>query len=252
MIHLPPLLGYNKSPGLSKIIKNALNDLKTLELGGVDGVMVENEYDRPHKITAGPETVAAMTVVTESVVKHAKKVIVGVEILLNDPCASLAVAKASGASFIRTDYFVDRMSRPEYGGEMHTDPKGVIAYRQTITAQNILILADIQVKYATMLAKKTIAKSARQAKEEHADAIIVTGNFTGESPNMADLIEAKKTLPSYPVLIGSGLTADNAETLLSIADGAVVGTSLKTGIRVDGKKVSKLMAIVNKLRSNRL
>lgn len=248
MIHLPALLGYKQSPGIDAVIKHALKDLKTLEAGGVDGVMVENEYDRPHQVMVGPETIAAMTIITQAVVKSAKKVVVGVEILLNDPKASLAVAKATNASFIRTDYFVDRMSRKEYGGEMRINPKEVMAYRKKIGAENILILADIQVKYATMLEKKSITQSTKQAMKERADAVIVTGTLTGQSPIVSDLKEAKLVSGKYPILIGSGLTSENAQALLHVADGAIVGTGIKTGEYVDLKKVKLLMREVAKFR----
>ncbi|MCW8844032.1 MAG: hypothetical protein OQK00_11525, partial [Rhodobacteraceae bacterium] len=72
----------------------------------------------------------------------ARKTEVGAEILLNDPKASLAVALAAGGTFIRTDYFVDPMSRPERGGRMHIDPEGLMAYRRSVGADDILILAD--------------------------------------------------------------------------------------------------------------
>jgi predicted TIM-barrel enzyme len=54
----------------------------------------------------------------------------GVEFLIHDPQASLAVAKTANFSFIRTDYFVDRMARQEYGGEIKVNPKEVISYRE--------------------------------------------------------------------------------------------------------------------------
>lgn len=251
MIHLPPLLGYKKSPGISSVIKHALFDLKTLETGGVDGVMVENEYDQPHQVMVGPETIAAMTVVTNAVVKSAKKrTIVGVEILLNDPKASLAVAKATNASFIRTDYFVDKMTRSEYGGEMMIDPKELLKYRKKIDAENILILADIQVKYAQMIEKKSIETSADQAKQAGADAIIVTGYLTGVPPTISDLQKTKSTIGSFPVLIGSGLDAENVGSLLSVADGAIVGTGIKSSGYVNLGKVKKLMLNVKKLRQS--
>jgi len=107
MIHVPVLPGYPDSRGIDYAIQHAVADLRVLEDGGVDGVLVENEFDRPHRITAAPETVAAMTRVTRAVVQESENAVVGCEILLNDPQASLAVARMAGARFIRTDYFAD-------------------------------------------------------------------------------------------------------------------------------------------------
>ncbi|MDH4071489.1 MAG: BtpA/SgcQ family protein [Gammaproteobacteria bacterium] len=240
MIHLPPLPGYPESPGIERVIRHAIGDLHTLESAGVDGVLVENEYDRPHRIRAEPETIAAMTRITRALVQESESALIGCEILLNDPKASLAVSEMARASFIRTDYFVDRMVRPEYG-EFEIDPDGLIDYRITIGADDVLILADIQVKYATMVTPRSLAKSAKIAKDRGADAVIVTGSRSGDAPTPKALRDAAQGLP---VLVGSGLTADNAVELLSACDGAIVGTSLMTNGCVDPEKIGRIMSLV--------
>lgn len=237
MIHLPPLPGYPDSPGIETLVQHALADLETLERAGVSGVLIENEYDRPHRVTATAEVTAAMTRVTREVVTAGRATNVGCEILLNDPRASLAAAGAAGAQFIRTDYFVDRMTRPEYG-EFAIDPDGLLRYRRDIGADNVLILADIQVKYATMVERRPLAASARLAASKGADAVVVTGTESGDAPGVAELREAAQGLP---VLIGSGLDAANAAELLAECDGAIVGTSIITDGRVDADALRKLM-----------
>jgi membrane complex biogenesis BtpA family protein len=240
MIHLLALPGYQKHPGMKSVVKQALQDLIVLEKGGVSGVLVENENDHPHQVKPGPEIIAAMTKIVGEIVKKAK-VPVGVEVLLNDPQASLAIAKITGAKFIRTDYFVDKMRRKKYG-EMEINPKKLIAYKKKIGAGKIKILADIQVKYAKLLEKgKTISQSTKQAIKAGADAVIVTGKISGQAPKLKDLQEAKLASKNFPVFVGSGFSVANAKKLLEFADGAIVGTSLKTKGKVDLKKVKKLM-----------
>jgi membrane complex biogenesis BtpA family protein len=246
MIHLPPLPDYPGSPGIDAIVAGAVADMQVLQQFEIDGVLVENEYDRPHRIKATPETVAAMTQVTRAVVENSGSVIVGCEILLNDPRASLDVAMAAGAQFIRTDYFVDRMSRPEYG-EFDIDPEELLAYRDTIGAAEILLLADIQVKYATMLQQRTLAESAKLATQHRADAVVISGNASGDAPTAKDLVDAKSA-SGVPVIIGSGLRADNAQALLSCCDGAIVGTALMMDEHVDAEKVRQLMENVTRPR----
>jgi uncharacterized protein len=236
VIHLPPLPGYPGSPGLAAVVAHALAELAVYRVGGLDGVLVENELDRPHRVTAGRETIAVMTAVTRELVAAAH-VPVGIEILLNDPEASLAVALAADAAFIRTDYFVDEMSRPEHG-TMRIAPGQVIAYRAGIGAEHVLILADIQVKYASMITPRTLAQSAREAREQLADAIVVTGPRTGCAPGPDHVLSAREGAGDCPVLIGSGLQPSNARALLEVADGAIVGTSLMT----DGRATSAQLA----------
>jgi hypothetical protein len=238
MIHLPPLPGYAGTAGIEQAVAQAVADLRVLEDGGIDAVLVENEYDRPHRVTAAPDTVAAMTRITRAVVEEARSVVVGCEILLNDPKASLAVASMSGARFIRTDYFVDAMTRPEYG-EFAIDPSGLIEYRRAIGADDILIFADIQVKYATMIEPRPLGVSARIACEQHADALVISGTETGDAPLLDQLREASQA-STVPVLVGSGLSAANANGLLEACDGAIVGTSLMRNRRPDAAAVLAL------------
>jgi len=243
--HLPPLPDYPDSPGLEALRMHALADLTVLEDAGVDGLLIENEYDRPHRIAAQPETVAAMHAITRAAVAAARGTVIGCEILLNDPRASLDVCKSSGARFIRVDYFVDRMSRPGYG-EFEIDADGLIEYRRRIGQTNVLILADIQVKYATMLEARQLAESARLACLHGADAVVVTGTVSGHPPSLAQLREGRAGIRAsglaVPLLIGSGLNSDNAAELLSACDGAIVGTTLMREGRIDAERLRELLS----------
>src|SRR3990172_9158849 len=180
VIHLPPPPGYPASPGVEKGVEKGLRDLEALEAGPVDGILVENEEDRPHRVEAARETIAAMTRVARELVSAARKAKVGVEILLNDPQASLAAAAMAGASFIRTDYFVDPLERPEHGGPMRIDPEGLLRYRRSLGAGALLILADRQGKHARVLVDRRLAESGRLAREAGAGAGVGTGAETGE------------------------------------------------------------------------
>lgn len=249
--HLPPLPDYPDSPGIDSLRAHALNDLQRLQSGGFDGILIENEYDRPHRVLAEPATIGSMMEITSSIAREAEKIVVGCEILLNDPRASLDVASACGARFIRTDYFVDRMSRPQYG-EFEIDPEGLINYRGKTGASDVLIMADIQVKYATMLEDRSLPESARLACRKGADAIVVTGDETGDAPTVQQLRQARSGVVTsgfnIPVLIGSGLAADNALELLAECEGAIVGTALMRDRKVDASALKALMIEVEKAR----
>lgn len=246
MIHLPPLPDYDASPGIDAIVAAATADLEALARAGFDGVLIENEYDRPHRVEAAPATIDAMTTVTRALVERRSGLAVGCEILLHDPKASLRVALDGGADFIRSDYFVDRMARPEYG-EFEIDPRALIDFRRSIGAGDVAILADIQVKYATMLEERSIAQSAELASRSGADAVVVTGDATGDAP-APDIAAEAASGASVPVLIGSGFGLHNADSLLAVADGAIVGSSLMRERRVDPPAAAALMDRVRELR----
>ena len=246
MIALPPLPGYPAFTTIDALVEVALADLRALELGGVDAVLVENDFDQPHTLVGGAEIVAAMTRVTREVVSRAR-VPVGVEVLLNDWRASLAVAAATGACFIRLDFFVDRVQSKL--GVIEPEPAEIIAYREKIGAESVLIFADLQVKYSTLAdGPKPIEQSAFEAALAGADAVIITGTETGIGPNADDLRSARAG--RIPVLVGSGLSPDNAAALAPLADGYIVGTSLRTGrAATDRIAADKVAALVAALRS---
>jgi uncharacterized protein len=243
MIALPPLMGYPEFPGIDPMIERALGDLYTLENGGVSGVCVENDYDRPHQLIVGPEIVATFTRVTEEVVKHAN-VPVGLEVLLNDWRASLAIAKVTGASFVRLDFFVDRVRIK--AGVIEPEPDAILAYRKLLNAENVALFTDIQVKYSELMEQgKSLSMSAQQAISHGADAVIVTGTVSGDSPHLEDLREVREAAGEFPVLVGSGTTPQNVGELLRYADGAIIGTAFKNSMqsheRVVAERVKQLI-----------
>ena len=250
MIALPPLPGYPEFTRMDEYIERALGDLDTLQRGGVDGVCVENDYDHPHTLTAGPEIVAPFTRIAGEVARAAS-VPVGLEVLLNDWRASLAIALAVGAQFIRMDFFVDRVRIK--AGVIEPEPEAVLAFRARIKAEHVALFTDVQVKYSESLEPgKRLASSVQQAMAHGADAVIVSGQATGSRPTLADVEEARAAAGMFPVLLGSGVAPDNARELLAITEGALVGTALKDGTEAHHRpvlaRVQRLMDAVRPLR----
>lgn len=246
MIALPPMPGYPAFTSIDALVEVALADLEKLERGGVDGALIENDFDQPHTMVGGAEIHAAMTRVTREVVARAR-VPVGVEVLLNDWRASLAIAMTTGARFIRMDFFVDRVLTK--CGPFEPEPEAVLAYRKAIRAESVQLYADLQVKYTTVIGgPKPLEQSAREAEAAGADAVIVTSHETGIGPDPADLRAARAG--SLPILIGSGLTPENATELIPLADGAIVGTSLRSGRTATDRVVTdQVTRLVQAVRS---
>ena len=111
------------------------------------------------------------------------------------------------------------------------------------------LFADLQVKYSTPIgAPKPLAQSAREAELAGADAVIVTSAETGVGPDPADLLAARAG--ALPILIGSGLTPTNAAALMPLADGAIVGTSLRSGrTTTDRVVLDQVTRLVQSVRS---
>ena len=60
-------------PAWRPSIAHALAELATYRVGELDGVLVENEHDQPHRVEAGRETIAVMTAVTRELVAAAAR-----------------------------------------------------------------------------------------------------------------------------------------------------------------------------------
>jgi membrane complex biogenesis BtpA family protein len=121
-------------------------------------------------------------------------------------------------------------------------------------APECAILADVHVKHATPLGRETLAEAVRDnVLRGLADAVIVSGPRTGVPPTASDLREAREAASGTPVLIGSGLSADNARELLPLADGAIVGTALerdgRTAEPVDLERVRRMRKVFDALRA---
>lgn len=229
-IHFPPLFGYKDFPGLDIALKNALYDLKAFEDGGVDGIIIENNYDLPHKVKVEQGTINMMIQLGREIRKMTKLPI-GVSVLWNDYEAAFSIAKSIEGQFVRVPVFIDDVVT-DYG-EIYANPEKVIECRKKLDAEEIALFTDIHVKHAKLLKENTIEESAVEAIKRGSDAIIITGKWTGDAPNLTELKNVRNAIGSFPILIGSGTDESNVKDLLQYADGVIVSTSLKEGERVD-------------------
>jgi uncharacterized protein len=227
MVHLQPLPGAHRYAGIEAVLERALADAGALADGGAHGIMVENFGDAPFFPAAVPaETVAAMTrMVCE--IRRTTDLPVGVNVLRNDARAALGIAVATGAAFIRVNVHV---------GAMLTDQGWISGLaHETVRARAALgaavaIFADVLVKHAVAPTGLTPAAAARDTWERGAaDALIVTGAATGAATSIERLQQVRQAVPTARILVGSGVTPDNAAALLAHADGAIVGTALQRG-----------------------
>lgn len=228
MVHclaLPGTPGY--CGDMEKITEQALADAVNLEKAGCDAIIVENMGDSPFAEFLAVEQTAALAAIS-ALVKKSVTIPVGIDAAMNDYRTSLSTALAVGGAFVRLPIFVDTV---EYSGCGILQPcaHDAMIYRKNIGAERVEIFADVQVKHTHMLLPHvSIEDSARAAQDNGADAIIVTGTHIGaETP--IEIIEKTKKVVTVPVIAGSGVKTVNIKEQLKIADGAIVGSSLKQG-----------------------
>ncbi len=248
MVHLRPLPGSPLFGGsMDAVIDGAILSARALADGGCAAIIFENFGDRPFFKTGVPAaTVAAMTQAIASTVA-AVKVPFGVNVLRNDAESALAIAAATGASFIRVNVHTCAMLTDQ--GLVEGSAAGTLRLRATL-APEVLIFADLLVKHASPLVDADETRMARDLRTRGlADALIVSGQETG-SPADRGRLETVRSAVEAPVLVGSGVTAENAADYAS-ADGFIAGTSLKREGRVDApvdpKRVIQMVAALRAL-----
>lgn len=255
MIHLLALPGAPHFPGgsLDPVLDFALADAEALCGGGIDGLIVENAWDIPFTKDIGLETVAAMSALV-SPIRKAAGVPVGINCLANGAVPGLAIAKASGAQFVRVNQWVNAYVANE--GIIEGPAGKALRYRSAIKGDDIKIFADVHVKHGAhaIVADRTLREQTRDAVFFDADVLIATGQRTGDVTEASE-IDGIKAGTALPVIIGSGFRTQDAARLLKHADGAIVGSSIKRdGVwwePVDIGRVRELMDIVFSPRRNR-
>ena len=108
--------------------------------------------------------------------------------------------------------------------------------------EDIAVLADIQVKHGKLMyPETTIEESAYFAERQGADAVIVTGNTTGEETPL-DTIRRVKDIVKIPVVVGSGVRKETIAAQMEAAEGFIIGSSIKEGGKL-AKPVNEKMAL---------
>ena len=253
MAHLLPLPGsplYDAQAGVEANVDHVLRDVEALQSAGVDAIMFGNEGDRPYLTRASPETFAAMAVIVARVVPHVR-VPFGVNYLW-DPVASVALAHATGASFVReifTGVYESDM------GLWVPDAAGALRLRRSLGAQALLFF-NVNAEFASLMGTRSVAQRARSAVfASLADAICVSGPMTGQPVAVSDMVDVKNSVgQQVPVIANTGVRGDNVRDVLAVADAAIVGTSFKYGgdtwQPVDPDRAARFMDTVRQVRED--
>ena len=224
MLHLPPLPGSPRSSlSIDSLEERVLADARILLETGFGAAILENFGDAPFfKDRVDEATIASMARIAAAVRREAPALRLGINVLRNDAIAALSIAAATGASFIRVNVHV---------GATATD-QGIVEGRAAETLRRrkalgagVEIWADVHVKHGKSIAHDSIGAEAEDAVARGlADALIVSGAATGSPASLSDVESVKGLAPLY---VGSGVDEENVNHYLALADGVIVGTSIK-------------------------
>ena len=229
MIHCPPFPGSPRYRGesLNQIYDACLRDAEFLVNNGLHGLIVENHGDVPFSKPddIGPETPAFMAVVVERI-KRNFDVPIGINVLANAPITAFAIARATDSAFIRVNQWANAYIANE--GFMEGRAAQAMRFRSALRGEGIKVFADSHVKHGShsITSDRSIGELTRDLDFFDVDAVIATGHRTGDSATMEE-IEEVADATRLPVLVGSGVDADNIAQILTRASAVIVASSLK-------------------------
>lgn len=249
LLALPGDPGFDTAAGMSAVVDRARSELAVLQEGGVDGVLISNEFSRPYLTKTEPITAIAMARIIGQLLDDFS-VPYGVNVLW-DGSASIDLAVATGAKFVREIF--TGVYASDFG-LWNTNVGEVARHRQRIGGSEVKLFFNIvpeSAKYLVDRDLKSIAETTVFATLP--DAICVSGLTAGAPTDAQSVAIVKAAAGSVPVFVNTGVRAHNVGDQLAVADGAIVGTYFKQdGVfenRADRGRVEELMGAARDFRA---
>ncbi|HPS12225.1 MAG TPA: BtpA/SgcQ family protein [Prolixibacteraceae bacterium] len=252
MIHAGALPGTPSNHlSIRELTDQAVKEAEIYLSHGIDSILVENMHDVPYlKNYVGPEIVASMTAICVEIRKLTRKPL-GIQILAGANKEALAVAQAASFEYIRAEGFVFGHLADE--GFMESCAGELFRYRKAIGAEDIAVYTDVKKKHSShaVTADISLEETISAAEFFLSNGIIITGLATGKEASVEEVKKAAN-ITKLPVIVGSGITAENISAYWDFADAFIVGSYFKKEGNwqnsVDPQRVSLLMEMVRMLR----
>jgi membrane complex biogenesis BtpA family protein len=251
MVHLQALPGdpgYDKVGGVDRVIELAAREIENLQEGGVDGILISNEFSLPYLTKVEPITYVTMARIIGQL-RDRITVPFGVNVLW-DAEASIDLAVATGAKFVREIF--SGVYASDFG-IWNTNVGATARHRVAVSGEDVRLLFNIVPEAAAYLASRDIGSVAKSTVFNcRPDGLCVSGLTAGAATDSSVLQTVKNNAGDTPVIVNTGVNASNVAEQLSIADAAIIGTFFKeNGVfenAVDLNRVKQLMGEVQKLR----
>lgn len=252
LLHLRALPGdpdYPHGGKMADVIAEARKDLHALQNGGVDGILISNEFSLPYLDHCEMVTPAAMAYII-GVLKDEITVPFGVHVI-SDADATIELAAAVEAEFVRSVFSGAYVSEI---GIRNRNVAETIRRKKALELDDLLMFYMINAESDGDLSGRDIATIAKALNFKcHPDAMCVSGIQAGHGVDSALLEIMKTAVPDMPVYANTGCKAENIAEKLTYCDGAFVGTSFKTDGKfengVDEARVKEFMDIVKSVRT---
>lgn len=258
MLHLDPLPGdprFHYGDSMQTVVEHAMADLQALQEGGVDGILISNEFSLPYQRHMNFVTPAAMAYVV-GCLRGSLRVPFGVD-CISDGEATLELAAAVGADFVRGTFCGVYVGD---GGLYNNDFSTLLRRKAALHLDRLKMLYFINPESDRNLDTRPLADIARSTIfKAHPDGLCISANAAGQDVDDALIASVKQAAPEVVVLCNTGCRPDTIAQKLRLGDAAVVGTYFKEGgrleneklenLRVDSGRVKEFMEVVYRLRS---
>lgn len=227
MIHL-------KGESAEEKIEIAKLEIDQLIENGIDAVIIENYFGTPEVVEK----------VLNYIYQERKNIVYGVNVLDDDKKA-FELAVKYDVKFIQLDSVAGHL-------ELEADA----AFHDWITNARketaAFILGGVRFKYQPYLSGRSLEEDLKIGMDR-CDAIVVTGEGTGLETDITKIKEFRRIMGNdFPLVVGAGITADNLDDQLDVADAAIVGSYLKDTYKDNGnvsvEHVRHFMNEVKKVR----
>jgi membrane complex biogenesis BtpA family protein len=247
---LPGDSGYDRVAGMRNIVELASREIAGLQEGGVDGMLISNEFSLPYLTKTEPITAIVMARVIGEL-QEQLTVPFGVNVLW-DATASIDLAVATGAKFVREIF--TGVYASDFG-LWNTNVGEVARHRVAVSGEDVRLLFNIVPEAANYLGGRTLEQITRSTVFNcQPDGLCVSGLIAGAATDSSVLSVVKEHAGDTPVIVNTGVSALSVNEQLSIADAAIVGTFFKDGGKfvnpVDASRVALLMDEVRALRAS--
>ncbi len=242
MIHLAPLPGAANDEGLATddLVHRALSDTTVLTEEGYDAILLQNANDHPPTASIGPAALAAYACVAREV-RSATALPVGVSVLKRDVAASFAIARASGADFVRLKSYVGVEIGPE--GLLEGCAAEAVRERRILGLDRVEIWADAVQPTSRPAQEVSAVDLARWSVEfGEADRVIVTGDTLAAS---MELLPALRKVVARPLVLGGGVAPQSIGRAMQEWSGVIVGRYLRGGdlrAPIDRRRAAEIRA----------
>lgn len=251
LLHLRALPGdpfFPTGGSIYDVIEAARADLAALQEGGVDGVLITNEFSLPYQKKVSAVTTASLAMVTGAL-SPMFTVPYGVEAIY-DGDATIEVCAATGASFTRC------LFTGAWAGDLGVIDRDVA---HTLRLKKALGLDALRLFYFVtsegevfLNDRSTVDIAKTLLFNCHPDCLVVGGSAAGENPGTQLLQAVRGAANGVPVVCGTGCRLNNVEEILAAGDGAFVGTTFKR----DGKfenpvDAARVRAFMDRVRAFR-